>query len=197
MHDSFRLRVGVVLYDGFELLDACGPLGVFGRVSEVDVQMLASDVRQIRSRQGVYLLADRLLNDANDYDLLVVPGGQGTRDAIKCQSFLSALGDAISSADCVAAVCTGSALLAAAGALEGYHATSNFLAFDWVAGYGNDVKWIKGVRWVHDRDRWTSGGVTAGIDMSLALLGHYFGETRMEDAASELEYIMHPGLSFD
>ncbi|RAX19047.1 DJ-1/PfpI family protein [Actinomyces sp. Z5] len=192
-----QLRIGLLLFQDFELLDACGPLGVFGRFPELDVHLLASRPGPVRSRQGVRLVADGILADAHHCDLLMTPGGQGVRRLVSDSRFLSTLADSASTVDCVTSVCTGSALLAAAGMLEGYRATSNLRAFEWVSGFGVEVNWVRGVRWVHDRDRWTSGGISAGIDMSLALMGHYFGETRMNAAASELEYEMRSGFSWD
>jgi len=84
-------------------------------------------------------------------------------------------------------VCTGSALLAAAGLLEGYRATSNKRAFTWASSHGRDVRWEPRARWVHDRDRWTSSGVAAGMDMTAALIAHLEGKETAERVLREVE----------
>lgn len=82
----------------------------------------------------------------------------------------------------------GSAVLAAAGLLEGYRATSNKLAFGWASGFGNDVRWEPCARWVHDRDRWTASGVAAGMDMATALITELFGAAVADSATLRAEY---------
>ena len=94
-------------------------------------------------------------------------------------------------------MCTGSAVLAAAGLLEGYAATSNKRAFSWATSFGGDVSWRPEARWVHDRNRWTSSGVAAGMDMAVALIAHLTSEVVAIDAANFVEYVPHRDSGWD
>jgi len=94
-------------------------------------------------------------------------------------------------------VCTGSALLAAAGLLDGYRATSNKRAFGWVGEQGPRVEWVAQARWVQDRDRWTSSGVAAGLDMALALIARLHGQQLAQDVADRIELERHQDAAWD
>ncbi|MDG3016674.1 DJ-1/PfpI family protein [Speluncibacter jeojiensis] len=126
--------------------------------------------------------------DAATPDVVLVPGGIGTRALAADDHFLGWLRDWAAKAEIVASVCTASGVLAAAGLLDGYRATSNKIAFEWVSGQGDDVEWVYGVQWVHDGDRWTSSGVAADIDMTGAFLAELFGPAEALRAAHEIEY---------
>ena len=172
--------MSVVLFDGFELLDVFGPVELFGMVpGKVDVEFVGPQAGAVASGQGAQAIATSGYAAAAPADIVLVPGGRGTRRLVADGRFLSWLRGWAGSASLVTSVCTGSALLAAAGLLDGYDATSNKRAFDWVRTHGEDVRWIRRARWVEDRDRWTSSGVAAGMDMAVALLGRLFGGQRL------------------
>jgi len=97
----------------------------------------------------------------------------------------------------VTSVCTGSAVLAAAGLLDGYRATSNKAALEWVREQSKKVDWIARARWVEDRDRWTSSGVAAGMDMTAALLADLFGKDVAQRATTRAELEVHEDASWD
>jgi transcriptional regulator GlxA family with amidase domain len=94
-------------------------------------------------------------------------------------------------------VCTGSALLARAGLLDGIRATSNKRAFDWVVSQGPAVKWIGQARWVEDGKFATSSGVSAGIDMALAIIARVLGTETAEKDAIGMEYEWHRDAAWD
>lgn len=121
----------------------------------------------------------------------------GTRSLVDDQDFLAWLRTAGSAAPLVTSVCTGSALLAAAGLLDGYAATSNKRAFAWASGFGQSVAWRPAARWVHDRDRWTSSGVAAGMDLTAALIAHIRGEEQAVLATQLAEYEPHRDSEHD
>ena len=100
-------------------------------------------------------------------------------------------------AEYVTAVCTGSALLARAGILEGRKATTNKKAYDWATSQSDKVHWIKQARWVEDGKFFTSSGVSAGMDMSLALIAGLFGEDTAVQAATWAEYEWHRDAGWD
>ena len=104
------------------------------------------------------------------FDLILVPGGIGTRREVDNPRLLEWLNQRAAAAILVTSVCTGAALLARAGLLDGKRATTNKRAFAWVASQGPEVNWIKQARWVEDGKFATSSGVSAGIDMALALI---------------------------
>ncbi len=180
--------VSVVLFDGFELLDVFGPVELFSRLPEsIDVVLIGAQAGPVRSNQGTEVITALSYHDAPIPDIVMVPGGLGTRALAHDEGFLAWLRGWAVEAEIVTSVCTGSALLAAAGLLDGYRATSNKRAFAWAAGHGERVDWVQRARWVHDRDRWTSSGVAAGMDMTGALIAHLFGVAEARRAAAEIE----------
>jgi putative intracellular protease/amidase len=127
----------------------------------------------------------------------MVPGGMGTRGLVNDGPFLDWLRDWAGAATIVSSVCTGSAVLAAAGLLEGYRATSNKRSFAWAASHGSEVEWVRQARWVEDRSRWTSSGIAAGIDMAAALLATIVGADAAQEAADAAELEIHGDPAWD
>ncbi|MDQ7247869.1 DJ-1/PfpI family protein [Dongia sedimenti] len=182
--------IGVVLFDQFELLDVFGPLEMFGMLpEEFAIRLVSEQADEIASRQGPASVIEHYASDGHDYDMLLVPGGQGTRREVQNQPLLHWLVKASAHAEVVASVCTGSALLARAGLLDGRRATTNKLAFDWVAGQGANVSWQRRARWVEDGKFWTSSGVSAGTDMALALIARLCGIVQAREVAHWAEYV--------
>ena len=184
-----KRTLGAVLFPGFELLDLCGPLEMFGNLRErLKVLVIAENPGEVASTQGPALKADHGFADCPPLDFLLVPGGWGTRDAIGNPVFMRWLQERGEAAELVMSVCTGSALLAKAGLLEGRRATSNKKSFDWVCEQGPRVDWVREARWVDDGDRVTSSGVSAGIDMALAVVERFYGAEVAEKLATYAEY---------
>jgi len=191
-------RVSVVLFEGFELLDVFGPVELLSMLPEDFAVNLAGPVAgPVRSSQGTEVIAEAAYADAPAPDIVMVPGGIGTRALARDAGFLSWLSGWAQSAELVTSVCTGSALLAAAGLLDGYRATSNKLAFEWVSSQGRDVTWVAKARWVQDRDRWTSSGVAAGMGMTAALIASLRGQQTADDAARRIELEIHTEPDWD
>jgi transcriptional regulator GlxA family with amidase domain len=191
-----RRRVTVVVFDGFELLDVFGPLELFGVLPDrFEIGLAGPAAAPVRSAQGPEAVPHESYEQAARPDVVLVPGGIGTRRLVDDTAFLEWLGAWAGTAELVTSVCTGSALLAAAGLLDGYRATSNKRAFSWACKQGPHVEWVPRARWVEDRDRWTSSGVAAGMDMTLALIGRLHGEQLAADVADrvELEWHRDPG----
>jgi len=133
MPNSDRLRsVGVVLFDRFELLDVFGPLELLGVVADrFALRLIGPTAGPVRSAQGPDVLAADSHGDAPAADIVLVPGGIGTRGLVENGEFLAWLAGWAGTAEFVTSVCTGSGVLAAAGLLDGYRATSNKRAFSW------------------------------------------------------------------
>jgi putative intracellular protease/amidase len=181
--------VSVVLFDGFELLDVFGPVEILSVLpKQFAVTMVAPEAGLVASSQGTRVEATESLNTAPQADIVMLPGGAGSRRLVEDNGFLDQLRSFSSGAKLVTSVCTGSGVLAAAGLLDGYRATSNKLAFDWAAAQSNSVTWERRARWVHDRDRWTSSGVAAGIDMTAALIADLTDSDTARRAANLIEY---------
>ena len=186
------VTVGTLLFDGFELLDVFGPLEMFGLLEDrVRLVMLAEDPGLVRSHQGPVALADSALGEVRRLDVLLVPGGMGTRREVLNPEFLAGLAAAAQASAYVASVCTGSALLARAGLLDGKRATSNKRAFGWVKSQGPKVDWVAEARWVEDGKFFTSSGVAAGMDMALGLIERLFDRAMSEEIANRAEYEWH------
>ncbi|MGV0432531.1 DJ-1/PfpI family protein [Corynebacterium sp. 20_84] len=186
MGATHGLRFSVVLFDNVELLDVAGPVEVLSKVDDFDVEMLSADGGSVASSQGVRLGVDGDFSSATG-DVLFVPGGMGTRRLVEDDHFLAQLNALADQSQILMSVCTGSALLAAAGLLEGYAATSNKRAFEWATSFGENVEWRRSARWVHDRDRWTSSGVAAGTDMAAAFIADCRGDHLVAEIADAIE----------
>jgi transcriptional regulator GlxA family with amidase domain len=197
MADDLR-RISVVLFEGFELLDVSGPVELFSLVPDrLAIEFIGPDAGPVASSQGVQVTATMRYDVAATPDIILIPGGPGTRRLVNDEAFLSWLRAWAAPASLVTSVCTGSAVLAAAGLLDGYRATSNKAAFAWVREQSGRVDWIAQARWVEDRDRWTSSGVAAGMDMAAALLANLFGQDVAQKATTMAELDVHEDASWD
>ena len=184
---GFPLRVNVLLFDGFETLDAMGPLDILARLPEADVRCVSLAGGSVTSAQGVRVHTEAL--NARDSGVLLVPGGMGTRTLVNEADFLAALRKAADSNTYVLSVCTGSALLARCGALDSRKATSNKRAFAWAASCGERVLWQPKARWTVDGKFCTSSGVAAGLDMALGFAADRFGREKADEIARTIEYV--------
>jgi transcriptional regulator GlxA family with amidase domain len=193
--------VGVLLFEDFELLDVFGPLEAWGMYAQAGgactILMTAEKAGAIKSAQGPRAIADYALADCPRIDVMLVPGGIGTRREVNNAALLEWLRRRAQQAEIVTSVCTGAALLARAGLLDGRRATSNKFAFKWVTEEGAAVEWIRQARWVEDGKFATSSGVSAGIDMTLALIARLASAETAEQIAIRMEYEWHRDPSWD
>jgi putative intracellular protease/amidase len=190
--------IGAVLFPGFELLDMFGPLEMFGMLEDApDIQMIAATSEPVASRQGPKTVIDATFADRTAYDVLLIPGGPGTRPEVENEALIKWLGEASDASDLVTTVCTGTALLAKTGRLDGVSATSNKAAFAWVMEHGPKVNWKPEARWVEDGKFMTSSGVSAGMDMALAAVQRLYGEAEADRVAVRTEYDWKRDASWD
>ncbi len=193
-----HMSIGVVLFPDFEILDVFGPIEMLGMHPELfEFRMVAETRGAIASVQGPKCLAEDEFGDSVAYDAILVPGGQGTRREVNNRSMVEWLRHRTRQTQFVTSVCTGAALLAKAGVLDGRKATTNKMNFDWVASHGPRVLWQHDARWVEDGNIFTSSGVSAGMDMALAFVSRTLGEKAAEDAALWAEYTWHRDSSHD
>jgi transcriptional regulator GlxA family with amidase domain len=184
--------LGIVLYPKFELLDVYGPAEIFGNLKpRIKLIMVAQKAGPVTSAQGPQVVADFGFDDCPPLDLLLVPGGMGTMGELNNKALLDWLRQRASEAEITMSVCSGSALLAKAGLLDGRRATSNKRYFQFATDQGPKVNWVRQARWVDDGDRVTSSGVSAGIDMALHVVERLFGAKTAELIAEGTEYQWH------
>ena len=164
---------------------------------EFEIRIVAESSEPVASTPGPRTAVDDRTSDRDQYDILVVPGGRGTRREVENTALLDWLNVAASNAELVTSVCTGSALLAKAGLLDGRRATTNKAAFEWVSSQGPDVIWQREARWVEDGEFLTSSGLSAGIDMSLAVISRLLGTEKAEQTAVSAEYEWHRDPGWD
>jgi transcriptional regulator GlxA family with amidase domain len=196
---------GVMLFEGFELLDVFGPLEAFGMLANMGrgrVLTVAERAGQVTSAQGPKVIADfgfteSGFGDCPPIDILMVPGGIGTRREITNHAALEWLIAYAQKAEIVASVCTGSAMLAQTGLLDGRRATGNKMVFPWLLEAWPKVKWVAEARWVDDGKFSTSSGVSAGIDMALALIARITDLKTAEQIAMQMEYEWHRDAGWD
>ncbi|WP_170238655.1 DJ-1/PfpI family protein [Streptococcus suis] len=181
------MKLKALVFDDFETLDLFGPVELLAGIPEVDFSYHSLAGGLIRNRQGVELLTQPIDLDS-PIDILLLPGGRGTRSLVENDQFLTVLKEMAERATFVLSVCTGSALLAKAGLLDGKKATSNKLAFNWVSSQGSGVFWQRQKRWVCDGNYYTSSGVSAGMDMALGFVSDQFGRVLAEKIARQAEY---------
>jgi transcriptional regulator GlxA family with amidase domain len=131
------------------------------------------------------------------FDVLLIPGGIGTRKEMANLQFLAELKRLTEASRIVATVCTGSLLLARTGLLDGRKATSNKRVFQQVKTYAPNVEWIAKARWVEDDKYFTSSGVSAGMDMALAVIAKLCGRETSLQIATRAEYEWHEDSSWD
>ncbi|MDY7106675.1 MAG: GlxA family transcriptional regulator [Actinomycetota bacterium] len=202
-------RIAFVLFDGFNLLDLAGPLEVLHTATRLGADpagvhggpgagyepvITTLDGRPARSASGAEVGVDVALAACGPVDTLVVVGGTGAGRAARDEATISALGGAAAGAGRVASVCTGARVLAAAGLLDGYRATTHWASCARLAADHPQVDVEPDRIHVHDRDRWTSAGVTAGIDLFLALVEHDGGAALAHRVAGWLVvFVRRPG----
>ena len=191
--------VGILIFPDFQLLDAAGPATAFDVATRLTtppayrVRALARVAGPVTSSSGVTLMAE-CFPDSRLLDMLIVAGGRGTRDAVNCETTLGFLREAAAGVPRVASVCTGAFLLAATGLLDGRQATTHWrLAASLARNYPR-VKVSPDRIFVRDGRIWTSAGITAGIDLALALIAEDLGEAVAKRTAQELVvYYRRPG----
>lgn len=190
--------IGVVLFNEFELLDVFGPLEMYGMAPEsFEIHMVAENTGPVASKQGPRSVVEHDFGEERHYDILLVPGGRGTRTEVENPTLLAWLKVQSEATEYVTSVCTGSALLARAGILNGRRATTNKRAFAWTSSQSDKVRWQKEARWVEDGKFFTSSGVSAGMDMSLALIAKILGRETAERIAVWTEYEWHSEAGWD
>ncbi|MEU5432693.1 DJ-1/PfpI family protein [Streptomyces sp. NPDC020719] len=184
------MQIAVLLYDRFTALDAIGPYETLCRLPGAEVVFVAEQAGPVANDKGsLHLVAEKTLAEVARPDIVVVPGGPGTRDMIDNAALTGWLRAVDATTTWTTSVCTGSLLLAAAGLLTGRRATCHWLAYDDLAALGAEPT---GERVVIDGKYVTAAGVSSGIDMGLTLVGRIAGDEFAQAVQLLTEYDPQP-----
>lgn len=194
-----RKRIGIVIFDEVEVLDFCGPFEVFSvtrqdeerrrdEPSPFEVMLVAEFDRTVTATGGMKVVPDFTFENCPALDILVVPGGLGTRREMKNNAMLSFVVSRSDHVETLASVCTGSLILGNAGLLDGLRATTHWRSLDLMRELFPKVT-VDAESHVVDQGRIiTSAGISAGIDMALQVVARYCGETVARSTAKHMEY---------
>jgi transcriptional regulator GlxA family with amidase domain len=179
MREGGTMKVGILVFEEVEELDLAGPWEVFGttnlvRRGSAEIYGIGSTMKPVRGNKGLRMTPDVAFGDAPDLDLLIIPGGEGTRAAMKDPVVLDFVRTRHSTTERIASVCTGAFVLAEAGLLDRREATTHWLFLDQLRKY-RAVSVRDDRRFVDAGDVLTSGGVACGIDMALHIVRTVFG----------------------
>ena len=178
----------ILLFDDFTALDAFGPVEVLSGLPGSELRFVSLEGGLVSNHQNVSVMTEKFCDEMLG-DVWLLPGGMGTRPLSKDEVFLEQLKRIAEASEFFLTVCTGSALLARTGLLDGRAATSNRRAAEWVRSCGPDANWqIEEKRWVRSGKYFTAAGVSAGIDMALAFVREIYGAESAREIASRMEY---------
>ncbi len=189
--------LGALVFPGFQALDLWGPLEMLGDCAPaIRPVLVASGLGPIASAQGPRVVPDHVFDDAPRLDLLLVPGGDvGTSKSD--ETTLGFIRERALDAEIVMSVCNGADLVAQTGLLDGRRATTNKSLFRDISFSHPGVQWVARARWVEDGKYSTSSGVSAGIDMALAVIAKLAGDRAADTIARYTEYDRHRDPDWD
>lgn len=186
--------IGIYVYDGFNTLDAIGPYQTLSQLSGVKVLMVAKQKGMVSNQSGLKIDVAKSIDEVKQLDMLVIPGGAvETFKQTQDTAVLNWIRMIDQNSIYTTSVCTGAWILGATGLLKDKNVTTNwYRAEEMMNRYGAH---FKQERYVKDGKYWTSAGVTAGIDMSLALVNDLMGEQYTQGVMLDLEYNPHPPVT--
>ncbi|KAJ5930003.1 hypothetical protein N7466_005496 [Penicillium verhagenii] len=202
------LRLGVALFPGFQALDVFGPLDYLNGLSKTEsltLAVISSTLEPVSTAVSKFpnaitqsVVPTHTFAAAPPLDVLLVPGGLGTRgDSPLIEEVITFIQDTYPKLRYLITVCTGAGLAARAGVLDGKKATTNKKAWYETVALRSQVEWVSHARWVADGNIWTSSGVSAGMDATLAWIAEVFGEKTATDIANGNEYTRQEDSSID
>ena len=183
-------KLAIVLFDGFETLDVFGPVQMWWRLKDYEIVMVTETGERAKAAQGYEVTVDYSFASAPQFEIIMVPGGGGTRREINNPAMLDFLRKQDAGTEWTTSVCTGAALLARAGLLKGRKATTNKNAFEFPRSQDPiNIDWQRSARWVVDGKYVTSSGISAGTDMALGLTELLYDREEAERIAHGAEYV--------
>jgi transcriptional regulator GlxA family with amidase domain len=198
MEVGMTKSIGILVFDDVEELDFAGPWEVFTMANEVaahlgqepahDVKLIAERDAPVRCAHGLRVLPDLTTAACDKLDILLVPGGQGTRREVLNPALMAWIAGISARAEWVTSVCTGALLLCAAGPARGKRVTTHWAFVETLRGRGEASEVVADCRYVRDGNLVTSAGVSAGIDMALWLTGVLHGTNFAHAVRRAMEY---------
>ncbi len=182
-----KYRILALVFDDYETLDLHGPVEMLGHMPNTEIKLVAAK-EVIKSYQGPRILADCLTDQTYDCELLLIPGGLGTRKLVSDTALSQWLVAQVARSQQVFTICTGTALLAMTSVLNNRKATTNKMAYEWVTSLNANPQWQPKARWVFDGKFLTSSGVSAGTDAALFWVKHLHGEAEAKRIQTLTEY---------
>jgi len=192
------MNIGILMFPDAEELDFVGPYEVFTMSNEVfelngtpepdKVVLISQDGEPVRCRKGMTIAAHASLDTAPALDMLLVPGGQGTRTEVSNETLMAWIAKVDKTTTWTTSVCTGALLLTASGAAKGKRVTTHWAFVDQLRERGEASEVVKNIRYVRDGKVVTAAGVSAGIDMALWLVGQMHGEQHARNTQRAMEY---------
>lgn len=218
-------KYAVALFEGFQALDVFGPLDILNLLSKtlpLELSVIGPTLEPVSTllnappgRISQKVVPTHTYDNApDDIEVLIVPGGQGTRDLGNTRVVEEFIKARYPKLRYFLTVCTGGAVAARAGVLDGREATSNKRSFSWVSSHsvcflvyrltftqvvtqGPKVNWHREARWVEDGNIWTSSGISAGIDMTFAFVERQYGRDIADDVTRSSEYVRNKDPKVD
>jgi len=187
------IRIGILIFDGAEELDFVGPWEVFTmaralKSDSCEVLLVAERDAPVRCAKGMRVLPDITTADCGALDVILVPGGQGTRREVENKGLLDWIARTSKTAKWVTSVCTGALLLTAAGPAKGKRVTTHWNFVASLRERGEAAEVLDNYRYVQDGNVVTAAGVSAGIDMALWLTGELFDVSFARRVQHQMEY---------
>jgi transcriptional regulator GlxA family with amidase domain len=172
------MRIGILLFEDAEELDFVGPWEVFkmareAKPAEFELLLVAEGDRPVRCRGGMRIVPDVTTANCPKLDVILIPGGQGTRVEVENKKLLAWIAEVSKSCQWVTSVCTGAMLLTAAGPARGKRVTTHWAFVETLRGRNEASEVLADARYVRDGNVVTAAGVSAGIDMALWLIGQW------------------------
>jgi transcriptional regulator GlxA family with amidase domain len=197
MEETVTKIIGIVLFPDFEDLDAIGPREALtmmakGSGGEWQVVLISEDGGPVQSFLGTRYLVDYGYDNCPQLDVILVPGGLGTRKEMQNEKHLEFVRKQGAGCEYVTSVCTGALILHRAGFLEGKSATTHWGSIPELQNLGGDTNVVTDQRWVHDGNVITAAGVSAGIDMSLYLISLLKDPATAKRVQQMMEYFPKP-----
>jgi transcriptional regulator GlxA family with amidase domain len=191
------VRIAIAVFDGAEELDFVGPWEVLTawhhlRPEEVEVVLVGDHGGPFRAAKGMRVMADATWDDVGQFDVLVYPGGRGTRAQLGDESIRERVRAFRARGTLMTSVCTGSLVFADAGLLDGRPATTYWNSFDELLGLGDAIQPQREARFVDSGEVVTAAGVSAGIDMALHLVGRLGSPDTAREVRRYIQYDPEP-----
>ena len=186
--------IGIAIFEGVEELDFVGPWEVLGMWAGqwpedgTKVFTMAQHEGVVECAKGMRVIPDHTWESAPPVDVLIYPGGRGTRPQVSDEEILAWLNSEAERGTLMTSVCTGSLVYAAAGLLDGRPATTHWSALDSLSELGNDIEVRPDDRFVDSGDVITASGVSAGIDMALHLVARLHSAKRAREVKRAIQY---------